>query len=171
MRTSIVYASTLVLATLLPLHAQDRNVTGSGPYKVEFTIHDGTDAAAKAGRHYTLLLDDSYKGTFHVSSRVPVPTGPGVATQFSYMDTGVNIDCTVHDLGGKMALHGSLDINGFTRQDAGSGAVNVPNPTVRQTRLDLEAILDPAKPTVVASIEDPESSRSLRVEVTITKGN
>jgi hypothetical protein len=47
----------------------------------------------------------------------------------------------------------------------------VRNPTIRQTRLDLDTTVELGKPTEVASIDDPLTSRKLQVEVTVTKAN
>jgi len=50
MRTSaVLFLSTLLIPTL-PLSGQEKGGADSGVYKVEFNIHDGSDAAAKAGR-------------------------------------------------------------------------------------------------------------------------
>ena len=146
---------------------------------MEVNIHDGSDAAARTGRRYTMLVDDSHKAVFHVGNRVPVATGsfqPGggvakVNTQFTYMDTGVNIECTVRESGGKVALHGSLDLSTIARHDAEPGAIDVPSPTIGQTKLELDATLELGKPTTVASIDDPVTARQLRVEATITSSN
>jgi hypothetical protein len=55
--------------------------------------------------------------------------------------------------------------------DGASAVAGVHNPIVKQTRLDLEAVVELGKPTVVASIDDPLTTRKLQVEVTVSKAN
>jgi len=150
---------------------------------VEFNIHDGSDAAAKTGRRYTLLVDANRKAVFKVGNRIPVATGsfqPGVAgvgvnpmvnTQYSYIDVGVNIECVVSEMNGKVAMHGSLDLSTATEHGAAQGAANPPNPTVGQTKLDIDTAVELGKPTVIASIDDPVNLRKLQVEATVAKVN
>jgi len=173
MRTQSALLAALALAGLLPLYAQERTL-----YKVEIDIHDSSAAAGQADRRFTLLVDASKKAVFKVGSRTPTVSGsfqPAtdgsmVGTEFTYLDTGVNIECTVHDVGGKVALHGSIDLSDIAPNESGPVA-GVRNPTIKQTKLDLETTVSLAKPTVVASIDDPVTARQLRVEATITSAN
>jgi len=175
MRSSVWLVATALLIPQLAVHAQEK---GPGIYKVEFKIRDGNDAAAKAGRHYTLLMEVDHKAVFKVGNRVPVATGsfqPGAGpatTQYTYLDVGVNIECMVSEAGnGRLAMHGSLDLSTMMQNDAGSRAASPPNPTVGQTKLDLETAIEPGKPTVVAAIDDPANLRQFQVEATITRVN
>jgi len=180
MRTIASLLAATLLAAALPIRAQEKKDSGSAVYKVEFNIHDGNDAAAKAGRRYTILIDDLRKGVFQVGDRVPVATGsfqPGaggntlVNTQFSYFDVGVNIDCMVSDTNGKIVLRSSLGLSTIVQHPTAAGSGSLPNPTVGQTKLDVETTVELGKPAVVASIDDPVNSRKLQVEVTVTKVN
>jgi len=184
MRTSGALAAAAVLAALLPVHAQDRKDPGPGVYapglyKVEIAIRDGRDAAATAERRYTLLVNDRQKAVLKIGSRNPVVTGsfqPSTAgamanTQFTYVDVGVNIECTVRDeTGGKIALHGVLDLSDIAPPDSAPAAAAAGhNPIIRQTKLELDTTVEPGKPRVVASIVDPATTRKLVVEATVTK--
>jgi len=178
-RIPLIAASFLI--ALLPVHAQERkDPADSALYKVEFNIHDGSDASAKTGRRYTLLTGANHKAVFKVGSRVPVATGsfqPGVGgagvnplvnTQYSYIDIGVNIECWVSEMNGKIGMHGSIDLS-TAEQHAAQGSAIPSNPTVGQTKLDLDMAVEPGKPTVIASIDDPVNLRKLQVEATVTK--
>jgi hypothetical protein len=96
------------LAMNLPAAAQEKMETAV--YKVEFNIHDGSDAAAKAGRRYTMLVLSNNKSDFKVGDKVPYMTGAGAA-QYSYLDTGVNIDCFARELNEKVAIHAEIDLS------------------------------------------------------------
>ncbi|HUB80450.1 MAG TPA: hypothetical protein VMB03_16715 [Bryobacteraceae bacterium] len=164
------------LAAWLPLHAQ---TTKEGPqlYRVEINFRDGNDAGAVTDRRYSLLALDSRKAVFKVGSKTPVVSGSAQAqsgnalasTQVTYLDVGVNIDCVVASLGPKASLHGDLDLS--TVSGESQVASGVREPVIRQTKLDLDAVMEFGKPTVLASIDDPITARKLQVEATVTKAN
>jgi len=141
-------------------------------YKAEFTLHDSADAAAKSGRKYTLLVNGARRATMNVGNRVAYPTGGsgGVGqsnTQFQYYDVGVNIDCTVEERGGKYMMHADLNLSTMVPPDK-PAAGNL-GPTVSQIKINMDTTIAPGKPTVVASFDDPTSSRKFDVDVTLTK--
>ena len=168
-----------LLATLAPLaavHAQSPEV-----YKVELTMHDATDASAKAGRKYVILMDTHGAGTFKIGSREPVATGafqpsaggvgisPLVNTQYTYVDTGVNIECRLDQPGGnKLQLRTDIDISGIVQHEK-TGAPAVPNPVIGQLKMSVTALLAPGKRTTIASIDDPVTGRKMDVEALIDK--
>jgi hypothetical protein len=172
----------IAAAMLLPAYAQERNF-GPATYKVEFNIRDGNDAAARTPRHYTMLIQPGRKANFRVGNRVPVATGsfqPGVAgvgvnplvnTQYTYIDVGVNIDCTINEVNGRIEMHGNLDLSTIQKTEAPPNAANPPNPTVVQTKLDLDTVIEPGKPAVIAAIDDPVTTRHFQVEATVTRAN
>ena len=169
----------LLLIPFLPAQAQDK--APGAVYKVEYRIHDGTDAAAKAGRRYTILMDASGHATFKVGDRVPVATGsfqPGVGgvgvnplvnTQFNYVDVGVNIDANLHEKDGKLELVSNIDISTISEHKAQPGSPTLPMPTVAQIKIVVDAVVPVGKPTLVASIDDPVTQRKFDVEALVTK--
>lgn len=167
MRISLALAAATLLMIHGPAHAQD---THSTSYKVEFAIHDGSGATAKI-RRYTLVTTHNTRATFQVGSRVPVATGSGVAnTQYTYLDIGVNIDCIVGDAKtGGLGMHGKIDMSSIVQHDDKGG--NPPNPTVGQTKVEMDTAIELGKPVVVASIDDPETMRHLQVEAIVTRLN
>src|SRR5207302_6493015 len=105
-------------------------------------------------------------GTFRVGNRVPTATSNAPAsTQFTYLDVGVNIDCTVAEQDGKFAIHADLDLSSAVNAEKNPNA----NPTISQIKLNIDTTLMPAKPTIVASFDDPVTTRKFDVEVMATK--
>jgi hypothetical protein len=149
---------------------------------VEFNIRDGSEAAAKSGRRYTMLVDTNGHGTFQIGDKVPYATGsfqpgiggtginPAVNTQYSYLDTGVNIDCHLRESNGKVALSAQINVATVTRGDK-NAATDPPNPTVASIHIGVSALLNAGKPALLASINDPVTMRKFDVEVTLTKAN
>jgi hypothetical protein len=182
MRMICTLILTSLLTITLPVHAQEGKESADPVvYKVEFSIHDGGDATAKAGRHYTMVVDTTGKGTFRVGERVPYATGsfqPGaggasgpLATQYTYLDTGVNIDCRLRNLNGTITLSADIDISTISPRDKAS-PINPPNPTVAQIRMaGVSAVVSLGKPALVGSIDDPVTGRRFDVDVTVTKAN
>jgi Bacterial type II and III secretion system protein len=168
MRFSAWMMAAALLAPGLVVHAQE-----SSPYKVDFTIRDTGDAGGKTGRKYSLLVTHNQKTVFKVGNRVPVATGGTsgsamtVNTQFTYIDVGLNIDCAVAEAGSKFAIHADLDISTAVMPDKNLSSVQ--NPTISQIKLNLDTILAPGKPTVVASFDDPVTGRKFDLDMTITK--
>ena len=154
MRTSLGLVFVAAFMSVLPAYGQP-NPT----YKVDFNIRDLADTSGKNARHYSLLVVGSRKAVLKVGSRVPVATGsfqPGVGgtginplvnTQYTYLDIGTYIECSVADTNGKLGMHGNIDLSTVVQHD-GSGAAKAANPTVGQTRLELDTNVEPGKPTV-----------------------
>ena len=115
-----------------------------------------------------MLVLNNHKSAFKVGDKVPYATGAGA--QYSYLDTGVNIDCFARELNEKVAIHGEIDLSTVVAPDK-RPANNIPNPAVSQTRVIIDAILNPGKPLLVASIDDPVSTRRFDVEATVSKVN
>ncbi|MBS1854226.1 MAG: hypothetical protein JST11_02590 [Acidobacteria bacterium] len=162
MRTAFLLA--VVLAA--PLCAQPQRDV----FKVDFTIRDSGDAGGKAGRKYSMLVYGGNKGIFKIGNRVPVTTGGGgvgQSTQFTYVDVGVNIECTVQETAnGKIGLRGDIDLSTSVAQEKPA-----PAPTISQIRLSFETAIPPGKATSVASFDDPVTSRKFDVEAVAAKVN
>lgn len=179
MRVSVVLVAAAVLLPQLPVCAQDR--VGPPIYKLDFNIRDGGDTSAKGVRHYSLLMETGRKAIFKVGDRIPVASGsfqsggtgvnPLVNTQFTYIDIGVNIECSLNEQNGRILLHGDLDLSTVAPPDAAAHAAIPANPTVAQTKLNLDTALEAGKPTVIAAIDDPVTSRKFQVEATVARVN
>jgi hypothetical protein len=180
MRTSALLFLTTMLIPTLPVSGQEKG--DSGVYKVEFNIHDGSDAAAKTGRRYTIMIDASDKGIFRVGQKVPYATGsfqpgvssagvtPLVSTQFNYAEVGVNIDCRIDEMNGRIRVKATLDLSTVVQHDKSIGQIP-PMPIIGQLRVEVNALVNPGKPTLVASVDDPVTLRKFDVEATATKVN
>ena len=168
MRFSTLMMAASLLGSGLVAHAQGSRE--NAPYKVDFTIRDTGDAGGKTGRKYSMLVSPSHKTTFKVGNRVPVVTYSGSVpgtTQFTFVNVGINIDCSVNDNNSNLTVHADLDISTAVTPEKGANAA--PPPTISQIKLSLDTALTPGKPTVVASFDDPVTSRKFDVDVAITK--
>lgn len=163
--SAIVFAPALLAVAVLPASAQEKkDAAPSSTYKVEFRIKNGTDATAKNGRRYAMLIDTTGHGAFHVSDRVPVASG---LNQFTYYDAGVNIDTRLRDVQGKVALDATIELT-FVQNKAGGSSVSS-EPTLSQIKIVVNATVAPGSPTLVSSIDDPAMERKFDVEALVTK--
>ena len=104
MRTPPVLAA-ILLAGLVPLQAQERRSgPDTNPYIVEYRLRDTADSATD--RRYTVMVNGEHKGALRMGSRTPAVSGSFspvsanslVNTQYTYLDVGINIECTVKEL-------------------------------------------------------------------------
>lgn len=181
MRISTVLAAGIMLAALLPLHAQEGRRSGqaTNSYVVEYRFREGGDGATAADRRYSLMVNGEHKASFQVGNRTPavsasfdpINANSLVNTQYTYLDVGVNIECTLLELDNRVDLHTSIDLSGLADKDATPAAGSARNPTIKQTKLDVNTTLLIGKPTVLASITDPATNRMLQIVVTISTAN
>lgn len=159
----------------LPMPAQDRKgVNDNTYYEVKFTLQDAAAPAGKNTQTFSLITAANRKATFRVGDRVPLITtsyqagaggsAPVLGTNFSYADVGATIECTVADIGAKFSLHGLIDLSAVDTEKPKN-----PNPILGETKLELETAVDPGRPTIIATIDDPLHSHKLQVEATVTK--
>ena len=169
----------LLLAVTLLVSPTVRSQERSRPpsaYKVEFNIGEGKDATSP-NRKYTLVVDDSGHGSFKVGNRIPVVTStyqpgtggntPALNVQYGYVDVGVNIECHVRPVAGKVSIHGAIELSSVIAA-TGQAAANQVNPTVAQTRVEVDASLELGKPTMIVTIDDPATGRQLGVQANVT---
>jgi len=173
-------APLLVLGALGTAAAQENPLA---PYRVEFRIRDGSDAAAKSVRRYTMLIESTGHGSLKIGERVPVASGsfqsgaggagvnPLVNTQFNYLDVGVNIEAKITRQDDKVAIVATLDMSTLVEHKQQSGSAVLPNPTVAQVRIAVNSLVPVGKPTLVASIDDPVTQHRFDVEALVTKAD
>src|SRR4029077_15048803 len=152
----------LVAAMLAPLAAAQPNRAGH-TYKVDFTIRDSGDASGKSGRKYSLLVNSRVKANFRIGNRVPMANSnaPG-SNSFTYVDVGTNIDVVVDEIDNAIGMHADIDMSGAVNAEKNPNA----NPTISQIKLNIDTTVLPGKPTIVASFDDPITSRKFDVEAT-----
>ena len=177
MRTAatLIFAGLLLTAT--PAFAQEKkDPVNRSVYKVEFNIRDGGSAAANAGRRYSIQVESEGRGLFRLGNKVPYITGgtqsspgtPLVNRQYNYAEVGVNIDCRLHELNNRVSMNANIELSSVVQNDKGAGG---PNPTIAMTRIEVATELDPGKPAIISTVDDPVTQRRLDIEATASKVN
>ncbi len=148
----------VALASLLPLHAQDKKTTDApATYRLEIDIRDTTPASSQPRRHYSLVVDESRNGIFQAANRVPqaasAPEGP-------YYDIGTKLECMVHPAGDKVELQGTIELS----EMGGTVSIGrITEPIIGQMKM---AFHQSVAPGVAVQIY---AAGRLQVEATVTR--
>jgi type II secretory pathway component GspD/PulD (secretin) len=138
-------------------------------YRLTYTITEVDDGKRSGTQHFSMVLVSGQRTTIKQGSKVPVATGSvtengsrATQTQFTYLDVGLNFDATLDESVNGVRLRSKAEQSslGEVREIAG-----VQEPVVRQAVLEGTAILAPGKPLILGSLDVPDSTRRLDIEV------
>jgi type II secretory pathway component GspD/PulD (secretin) len=154
--------------------------------RVEFIIHaldqphkafrlTYTVATIEGGKnigtaHYSLVAADGQRTTLKEGDKVPVATGSfstdkaAAQTQFTYLDVGMNFDATVNAMATGFALKTKVEQSSIGPTNTIAG---VAEPVVRQSVLETATIVPLGKPLMLGSIDIPNSTRHLDIDVLV----
>jgi hypothetical protein len=140
--------------------------TGQKPvaaYRIEFNVREIEDGKRLNSRNYMMVVEDGNWGKIRLGNRVPYKS---TESQFQYQDVGMNIDCRPHEREDSVALAIHVDFSSLAPQTETPPTFN---PVVRTERTEVDSIVTPGKPTLVASMDDVVTNRRYEIEVTATK--
>lgn len=143
-------------------------------FRLTYTITE-SDAGKRIGtQHFSMNVVDGQRATLKQGSKVPVitgsyspggadsKTGPGVQTQYTYLDVGENFDATINSVAHGAILRTKVEQSSIADQKS---AVNEAEPIVRQTVIDDVVFLPTGKPVVIGSIDIVGSTRHIDIDV------
>lgn len=169
MYVALVFAGSTLLAQEAKPHSS------KDVYKIDYVFSELLDNKKVNARSYTVLVAASEKASLRLGSRIPVATGafgtnskegtPAVPmpTQFTYMDIGVSIDCTVDALDPDVGLHTNVDISRLAPEN------RIGQPIVRNTRISVHNVLPLGKLTVLTSADEVDTTGRFQIEATVSK--
>ncbi len=158
--------------------AQSQEAKADEPAKylhLDFTIKDIDNGKVVSTRTYSTISAAGRSCSIRSGDKVPVPTDKSA---FTYLDVGVNIDCSGLRLtGNQLALHVIADITGQVTD--GSATVKVAGapvelspirdaPIIRQNRWNSDAIVPLGKATTLCSFDGVATKRQMQIELTAT---
>ena len=146
-----------MMSSALFLSAQEAKPPAMGPssYRVDLKVQE----AASPARSYSMLIDSTGQGNFRLGQKVAYLSG---ANQINYADVGVNIECRVREVDGKIILLSSIEFSGILPGDK-------ERPTIAQTRINLQSLMLNGKNASLATVDDPATQRKLGVNATVTR--
>lgn len=138
-------------------------------YRLDFTITEFDDGKKINARNYSLLAQVGFSPSMlRIGGRMPVriqSSSSNMPSQFQYFDLGMNIDCSVREKDGALILDTRIDSSSMAPQVEES----THQPIERQWKSEVRSVVNPGKPTVILSMEDPTSKGKFQVEATATK--
>ena len=151
-------------------------------YRLDFVIQEvSAEGKPTNSRSYTCTIGTSradrqeQSATIRTGNRVPILTGAyaptsgtenKLATQFQYIDVGVNISAqSAHEVGSQLALYLKTELSSLA-PDPSPTAGN--DPVIRQNSWQSLILIPLAKPTVVFKSDDLDTKGGMQVVVTAT---
>lgn len=138
-------------------------------YRLTFTITEVDDGKRAGTQHFSMVLVSGQRTVMKQGSKIPVATGtvsengsPTTQTQFTYLDIGLNFDATLDESVNGVRLRSKVEQSSLGNDKTIAG---IQEPVVRQTVLEGTSILTPGKPLILGSLDIPDSTRRLDIDV------
>ena len=141
-------------------------------YKLSFKIYEMEDGKRINERTYvfpaiaTQPNQRSRTSLIKVGVRTPITVKEHETT---YLDVGMNLDCSLEDVEGKLTASISLELSNFAMPDQIEDPRRGGDPVLRQMRQGFRLQLPVGKPVLVTSLDDINSKKRTQIEVTGTK--
>ncbi len=139
-------------------------------YRLTFTVAE-LDAGKQVGiKHFSLVAIDGLRTTLKEGDKIPVATGSystensTAQTQFTYLDVGMNFAALVNSTATGVVLNSKVEQSSVGPSNTIAG---VQEPVVRQTVLEGVSAVTLGKPLMLGSIDIPNSTRHLDIDVSV----
>lgn len=135
-------------------------------YRLTYTVTE-MDGGKRIGiQHFEVVVAGGQRTTLKQGSKVPVVTGKytagtnGSENQFTYLDVGLNFDATLDEFVNGVRLRSKVE-----RSSVAESSFGPSDPVIRQMVLEGTSLLSVGKPLVLGSLDIPDSTRHMDVEV------
>jgi hypothetical protein len=142
-------------------------------YHLEFVWSELEAGKRLNSRSYAMDEVETRRGRLRVGTRVPV-----VYTEekkLDYLDVGMNIDCEARsnkDLAwlkdDEVWLDVSAEASSFALDANGKASYSAGNPIMQSIRTAMTTVVPLGKPTVISTVDDPNSKRTFELTVKAT---
>lgn len=139
-------------------------------YKLEFKLFELDDGKRVNQRDFTVMANafdhPGPSSNLRSGTRVPVSI-PGEKP--NYIDVGFTVNCQLVTQGNTLAAGIRMEVSSFALPEQSSEAHPTGMPVLRSSNLNIETVITPGKPQVIASIDDVNSKKRMQVEVIATR--
>jgi hypothetical protein len=132
-------------------------------YRIEFNVREIEDGKRLNSRNYMMMAEDGDWARVRVGTRVPYQVAE---KEFQYQNIGMNIDCRPREREDSLVLAIVVEFSSLAPR---TETAPIFNPVFRSERTEVQSIVTPGKPTLVASMDDVVTNRRYEIEVTATK--
>jgi hypothetical protein len=142
-------------------------------YHLTFTVTEMDGTKLIGTQHFAMVAVAGQMTTMKEGSRVPVPalSGNGIATtadspmtQYTYLDVGMTFEATLEESVNGARLKSRVEDSGFQEDKSGSARPGQPA-VIRNMSLEGASFLTPGKPLMLGSLDIPDSTRRLDIQV------
>jgi type II secretory pathway component GspD/PulD (secretin) len=142
-------------------------------YRLTYTLTEMDGAKRVNTDHLSMVLAPGQSSTLKRGSKVPIATGtfapkgetasanPSSQTQYTYLDVGMNLQATLSSMEN---LKTSIERSSVAEEPSGVGPQD---PIVRQVSLRTDSLAPLGKPLLLGSVDLPDTTRHLEVEVKV----
>lgn len=144
-------------------------------YRLTYTITEMDNGKRIGTQHFSMVVIAGQRTTLKQGSKVPILTGsyhtgtgggsvatPGVQTQFTYIDVGMNFDASLDEFTNGVRLRSKVEQSSIAEDRSMTVGQD---PVVRQTVLEGTSFLSVGKPLMLGSVDVPGSTRHLDIDV------
>jgi type II secretory pathway component GspD/PulD (secretin) len=146
-------------------------------YRLTYTITEMDNGKRIGTQHFSMVVIAGQRTTLKQGSKVPVLTGnfntgtgggstatPGVQTQFTYLDVGMNFDASLDEFTNGVRLRSKVEQSSIAEDRSMTVGQH---PVVRQTVLEGTSFLSVGKPLMLGSVDVPGSTRHQDIDVVL----
>ena len=168
--TSVGYCQSEQKSTTTTEQKQTQANETADSYRLDIVIRELQEGKLLSTRDYTALVQEhGYRPrTIKIGSRLPLGGTPG-NPNVQYFDVGTNLTFHIRTIEGRLILSLSAEVSSVATAESSSNTKAADYPIVRQLRTDQEAAIPLGKPTLLNSVDDPNSNHKFQIEVTATK--
>ena len=135
-------------------------------YRLTYTVTEFDGEKRIGTQHFGVVVAGGQRTTLKQGNKVPVVTGNFTASsnssenQFTYLDVGLNFDATLDEFVNGVRLRSKVE-----RSSVAESSIGPNDPMIRQTVLEGTSLLSVGKPLILGSLDIPDSTRHLDIEV------
>jgi hypothetical protein len=134
-------------------------------YRLDFSVNEMEDGKKINARQYSMNLNANESNEVKIGTRVPVEMKQG---EMQYIDVGTRIWSRVKEReNGLLMVTVRSEITNFAIPEQASRTNSMP--LLRQMQIEASTLTGTGTPTVIGSVDDPNSKRQFQLEVTATK--
>lgn len=136
-------------------------------YRLTYTMTELDGEKTVSTQHFSMIVVDGQHTSMKEGSKIPVATGEigkgnDVQTQFTYLDVGMNFDSQVDEVARGVQLQSKVEQSSLGEPSTIAG---VQEPVVRQTVVLGTSLLTLGKPSMLGSVDVPNSTHHFDIAV------